>query len=146
LTITTLGTEALPLIRYKTGDLCTLYEEPCICGKTSTRRSPLIGRTKQRIKYKGTSFYPSAIFEILHKFDVIKDYLIVIKKDNYGADAISIHIAMENELLLPKIKEPIRTTVRILPNIKTHDSLLLVRQVYNVSHKRKLTKVIDLRL
>lgn len=40
-TITTLGVEGMPLLRYKTGDICMYFDEPCACGRTSLRLSPL---------------------------------------------------------------------------------------------------------
>ena len=42
-TITTLGVEGMPLLRYKTGDICMYHIEPCTCGRTSLRLSPVIG-------------------------------------------------------------------------------------------------------
>ena len=37
LVITTLSKEALPMIRYRTRDITTLTNEPCVCGRTHTR-------------------------------------------------------------------------------------------------------------
>ncbi len=64
-TITTLGVEGMPLLRYKTGDICLYFDEPCSCERTSIRLSPVVGRKKQMIKYKGTTLYPPALFDIL---------------------------------------------------------------------------------
>jgi phenylacetate-CoA ligase len=44
LTITTLGVEGMPLLRFKTGDICRFHHEPCSCGRTTMRISPIIGR------------------------------------------------------------------------------------------------------
>lgn len=60
-TITTLDIEGMPLLRYKTGDVCMYFNEPCICGRNTLRLSPVIGRKKQMIKFKGTTIYPSAL-------------------------------------------------------------------------------------
>jgi phenylacetate-CoA ligase len=54
-TITTLGVEGMPLLRYKTGDICMYFDEPCACGRTSLRLSSILGRKKQMIKFKGTT-------------------------------------------------------------------------------------------
>ncbi len=43
-TITTLGVEGMPLLRFKTGDICHYYNEPCKCGRTTKRLGPVIGR------------------------------------------------------------------------------------------------------
>src|SRR4051812_43404997 len=46
-TITTLGVEGMPLLRFKTGDLCHHYTTPCACGRTTIRLGPIVGRRKQ---------------------------------------------------------------------------------------------------
>ena len=65
-TITTLGMEAMPLIRYRTGDMSTLHVAPCACGRNTPRIGPIIGRDKHMIKYKGTTLFPNSIYEILN--------------------------------------------------------------------------------
>jgi len=46
LTITTLGIEAMPLLRFKTGDMVIAHTEPCSCGRTTMRLGPVVGRKK----------------------------------------------------------------------------------------------------
>lgn len=143
LTITTLDIEAFPLIRYKTGDLCVFYDDPCECRKKTGRISPIIGRTSQRIKYKGTTFYPSALFELLNKFDTIIDYTIVLETNKYDADEVQVHLALKNSSKLASIKEAIKTSIKVLPEIIIYDSLELFHKKHNMINKRKLSKVID---
>ena len=57
-TITTIGVEGMPLVRFKTGDMCIRFNEPCKCGRNSARLSSVIGRKGQMIKFKGTTIYP----------------------------------------------------------------------------------------
>src|SRR5690554_7543852 len=52
LTITTLGVEGVPLIRFKTGDLLRKHTEICACGRTTYRLGPVEGRKQQMIKYR----------------------------------------------------------------------------------------------
>ena len=85
LTITTLGVEGMPLLRYKTGDICMYFDAPCSCGRTSWRLSPIIGRKKQMIKFKGTTLYPPALFDILNERDEILDYLVEVYSNKYRA-------------------------------------------------------------
>lgn len=146
LTITTLDIEAFPLIRYKTGDLCTLHYDACACGKSTARISPILGRTAQRIKYKGTTFYPSTLFEVLHQFDSIKDSTIVLQTNKYDSDDVQIHLVLQDTSLLHSVKEAIKAAIRVLPEITIHESLVELRKTHHVAHKRKLSKVIDLRV
>ena len=72
LVVTTLGVEGMPLLRFKTGDMCRFYTEPCSCGRTTARISPIIGRKNQMIKYKGTTLYPPMIFDVLNNLEEVE--------------------------------------------------------------------------
>jgi len=65
LVFTTLTKEALPLIRYRTGDLGAITEEPCPCGRTSVRLIRLGGRRDDMMIIRGVNLYPSQIEQIL---------------------------------------------------------------------------------
>jgi phenylacetate-CoA ligase len=75
-TITTLGIEGMPLLRYRTGDLCVRHSEPCSCGRHTARLSPVLGRKQQMIKLKGTTLYPPILFDLLNGMKEIKEYVI----------------------------------------------------------------------
>ncbi|MFA7402107.1 MAG: AMP-binding protein, partial [Bacteroidales bacterium] len=96
LCITTLGVEGMPLIRFKTGDICRFHYEPCSCGRTSMRISPIIGRKNQMIKYKGTTLYPAAIFDVLDNVDYIENYLVEVTTNEIGMDNVSVIIGSRN--------------------------------------------------
>ncbi|MBI2257750.1 MAG: AMP-binding protein [Flavobacteriia bacterium] len=95
--VSTLGVEGTPLIRFKTGDLAHIYYTPCECGRTSPRIGPIVGRKNQMIKFKGTTIFPAAIFEILDNFPEIKLYQIEVKKDNLEMDQLTILLEEEME-------------------------------------------------
>lgn len=145
LVVTTLGIEALPLLRYRTGDLCMVHHDFCSCGETSGRISPIIGRTGQRLKYKGTTLYPSAIFDVINRFQDVKDSIITIDKDEMANDLIKIHLALDTVNSLQKLKNAIKTVVRVLPEFQIQPSLSPMRKKYKVDRKRKLVKVLDFR-
>jgi phenylacetate-CoA ligase len=65
LVFTTLTKEALPLIRYRTGDLGAVTEEPCQCGRTTARLIQLGGRRDDMMIIRGVNLYPSHIEQIL---------------------------------------------------------------------------------
>ena len=58
-------TEALPLIRYRTGDLGALTEEPCRCGRTTARLTRLSGRRDDMVIVRGVNVYPSQVEHLL---------------------------------------------------------------------------------
>lgn len=120
LTITTLGVEAMPLLRFKTGDLVQAYHKACKCGRNTMRVGPVVGRKKQMIKYKGTTLYPPAMYNILENFPEIDSYVIEISHNDLGTDEILIRIASKNisEEWLLEIKDHFRAKLRVAPKIE----------------------------
>lgn len=119
LVITTLQNQTMPLLRFATGDILTYFEKPCGCGRNTLRLSALIGRKSQMIKLKGTSVYPQSIIEILHEFDVIKNFVIEAKKGVAGMDELIVKIpdtvSTDHMLLL---KDAFRAKILVTPKIE----------------------------
>ena len=60
------------------------------------RLGPVIGRKKQMIKYKGTTLYPPALYDILDNIDEIKNYIVEVYTNQIGTDEILIRVGAEN--------------------------------------------------
>jgi phenylacetate-CoA ligase len=65
LVFTTLTKEALPFLRYRTGDLASLSREPCACGRTFARMSRIVGRTDDMLVIRGVNVFPSEVERVL---------------------------------------------------------------------------------
>lgn len=119
LTVTTLGVEGMPLIRFKTGDICKAHSEPCKCGRTTLRVSPILGRKQQMIKFKGTSLYPPALYDILNTIPYIKNYIIEVYTNDIGTDEIVINIGAINppNNFDKELKDHFRAKLRVAPTI-----------------------------
>ena len=65
LVFTTLTKEALPLLRYRTGDIASLTHERCVCGRTFARMSAVRGRRDDMLIVRGVNLYPSQIEHVL---------------------------------------------------------------------------------
>jgi phenylacetate-CoA ligase len=119
LTVTTLGVEGMPLVRFKTGDIVQLHHEPCQCGRTTMRVGPVIGRTQQMIKYKGTTLYPPAMNDLLNEFSEIEGHIIEISVNDLGTDEILIKAATKTptEELMLQVKDHFRAKLRVTPKI-----------------------------
>jgi len=149
LTITTLGVEAMPLLRFKTGDIARFHYEPCSCGRTTPRISPIIGRRNQMIKYKGTTLYPSAIFDVLDNIDFVENYYIEVYTDDCGNDNLDVFIGCKDYTLverdIPKeLKDRFRAKLRVAPNIEVVD-IDIIKKVNASDINRKPIKFIDKR-
>lgn len=120
LTITTLGVEGMPLVRFKTGDIVQAHTEPCRCGRTTMRLGPVTGRKQQMIKYKGTTLYPPAMANLLHAFSEVTGHIIEISTNNTsGTDEILVKIAARHPSaqLLTQVKDHFRAKLRVTPTI-----------------------------
>ncbi|MCJ7933682.1 MAG: AMP-binding protein [Chryseobacterium sp.] len=146
LTITTLGVEAIPLLRFKTGDIVKAHHEPCRCGRNTMRLGPVIGRKQQMIKYKGTTLYPPAMNDILNDFNTIQCYQIVIQANEIGLDEILIRLSTqeENETFVNEVRDHFRAKLRVSPKIEIIDFDILSKTVYNPNSRKPIT-FIDLR-
>jgi phenylacetate-CoA ligase len=81
LVFTTLTKEALPLVRYRTGDICSLDEAPCVCGRTTVRMGPVRGRRDDMLIVRGVNLYPSEIEHVLLSQDgIAPHYQIVVER------------------------------------------------------------------
>ncbi len=131
LVVTTLQMEGMPLVRFRTGDLVRKLEEPCACGRTSARLSPVIGRKSQMIKYKGTTVFPSAIQQILDHLPEVETYVIELASDEFGHDRINVMLAIKGEIesTLNRIRELCKAHIRVTPE-------LMVREASFISHLR----------
>ena len=145
-TITTLGVEGMPLLRYKTGDICLHFDEPCACGRNSTRLSSIVGRKKQMIKYKGTTLYPPALFEMLNEMEDIQDFVAEVYSNEMGTDEVLIHIvpASLTEECDRTIRANLQARLRVSPHVK-YITAEEIQKMQMPEAGRKIVKFIDKR-
>ncbi len=144
LTVTTLGMEGMPLMRYRTGDLCYRYREPCECGRKTLRVGPVIGRKQQMIKYKGTTFYPPALYDILNEFSKVRNYMVEVFTDSTGTDELRVHVGTDEggKELEKEIRDHFRAKLRVAPTV-TFRSVEELEELRFPETKRKPVKFID---
>lgn len=145
-TITTIGVKGMPLLRFKTGDICIGDNSPCSCGRNTLRLSSVLGRKGQMIKYKGTTLYPSALYEILDNVPDIKNYIIEVYTGELGTDQIVIKIGStrSDESLEKEIKDIFRSKVRVAPEI-CFEPIDFISKKQTPAISRKQIKFVDLR-
>jgi phenylacetate-CoA ligase len=81
LVFTTLLKEAMPFLRYRTGDIGSLTLEPCRCGRTTARIRGLRGRRDDMITVRGVNVYPSSVEHVLLSLpDVAPHYQLVVER------------------------------------------------------------------
>ncbi len=146
-TITTLGVQGMPLLRYKTGDICMYFDDTCNCGRTSTRLSPVVGRKKQMIKYKGTTLYPPALFDILSEMEEVVDFVAEVYPNEMGTDEVLLRILPVNltEECNRKIRANLQARLRVSPHVK-YITKEEIQKIQMPEAGRKIIKFIDRRV
>jgi phenylacetate-CoA ligase len=141
--ITTLGVEGMPLLRFKTGDICYHHTGPCSCGRNTMRLGPVIGRKQQMIKFKGTTLYPPAIYDVLNGIDSIENYIIEVSTNKLGTDDILIKIGCKtaDEQVEKTIKDHFRAKLRVAPEIRFFSKDEILRQQMPVLSRKPITFV-----
>jgi phenylacetate-CoA ligase len=145
-TITTLGVEGMPLLRYKTGDLCVAHEEVCTCGRHSLRLSPVIGRKKQMIKFKGTTLFAPALFDLLAGMEDISDFVAEVYSNEIGTDEVLLHLLplKYSEESDHRIRAYLQAKLRVTPQIR-YENAETIQQLQFPGAVRKPVKFIDKR-
>jgi len=95
LVFTTLTKEALPVIRYRTGDLASLDPAPCVCGRTFVRMSLIVGRTDDMLIIRGINVFPSQIEAVVVQFAELSPHyqLVVVRERTLDSLEVRVEVA-----------------------------------------------------
>jgi phenylacetate-CoA ligase len=90
--VTTLCKEAVPLIRYRTRDLCRIIPHACSCGLCLPMHDKIMGRSDDMIIFRGVNIYPGQIADVLERFpEVSSEYQIHLTRKD-GLDHMLINV------------------------------------------------------
>jgi phenylacetate-CoA ligase len=106
LVITTLTREAMPVLRYRTGDLTRLWREACACGRTTARIDWLTGRVDDMLVIRGVNVFPTAIEGVLLGFDELTPhYRVVVERPAGGLDVLLIEVEHHDHAVVADMSE-----------------------------------------
>lgn len=98
LVFTTLTKEGMPVLRYRTRDLCSLLEgDDCPCGRTSVRMSRIVGRSDDMLIIRGINVFPSQVESVLLSMkECAPRYLLIV--DRVGnLDTLTVQVEIRQE-------------------------------------------------
>ncbi len=105
LVFTTLTKEGLPLLRYRTKDLCSLDESPCACGRTTARMSRIIGRSDDMLIIRGVNVFPSQIESVILEIEECEPhYLLVVNRVN-NLDTLEVQIEVREDFFSDELSK-----------------------------------------
>ena len=119
LVVTCLGKEALPLVRYRTGDLTRLMYEPCKCGRTTVRMENLSGRADDMLVIRGVNVFPGQIEEVLFKIDEIGPHYEILVERKNRLDVMTITVELIDDRLLDSYGQLSELENRIKTRLKS---------------------------
>jgi phenylacetate-CoA ligase len=106
-----------PMIRYGTGDLSLISEDPCPCGRTSMKLVKILGRTDQATKVRGTFIHPWQTDELMAKYPEVDKYQVVVTRSGY-VDEMTFRLELVDEsidktLLKGRLERDIQETLNL---------------------------------
>ncbi|MCL2798448.1 MAG: phenylacetate--CoA ligase [Firmicutes bacterium] len=131
LVFTTLAKEAIPLIRYRTRDLCTLDTSACKCGRTHARMGKLLGRTDDMLIIRGVNLFPSQIeAALLAQGYVSPNYhLLVSRVDN--TDVLEVQVELSDGMFSDEVKKLEKLRADIIKKIFSVTGLNVLVRFFN---------------
>lgn len=121
LVFTTITKTGMPMLRYRTHDICTLHPETCKCGRTTVRMGRITGRTDDMIIVRGVNVFPSQIETVLVKtHGVAPHYQLIVDRVN-NSDTLEVKVEMTEEIfaLTDSLSEMQRLQKYIADQIKS---------------------------
>ncbi|MBK6775819.1 MAG: AMP-binding protein [Flavobacteriales bacterium] len=117
---TPFGVEGMPLLRYRTGDICTQREAHGPNGY-ELRLGPVLGRKQQRLKIKGTTVFPAQVLDALAGCREVSNYVALAGSDELGQDTLKVLVDTP-EAQLPPVLEQLRSRLRVAPVVECADT------------------------
>lgn len=115
-TATTFGVEAMPLVRFRTGDCAAMYAQPCRCGRTTPRLGPIVGRKQQKLKIRGASVFPLALQSILDETAGVNSYAIIATAETELSDLVEV--VYDGDAPVESLREAFQARTKIAPKIR----------------------------
>jgi phenylacetate-CoA ligase len=139
LVATTIGVQAMPLIRFATGDITCMTNQRCACGLHTPRIGPIVGRKDQAMKIKGTMVYPAAVERALQTFEKVADYIMIATAPNALSDQLEVLIAWKGDASNARdaILEKLRGDLKVCPTVR----LTTAQEIHALRDSSELRKV-----
>ena len=149
LVITTLTKEAIPVVRYRTRDLCTFLPGACPCGRTGRRMSKVSARSDDMLIIRGVNVYPQQIEEALLSIEgVAPHYQIEVSREG-ALDELEVRVEVNERLFFDEMqkqqamKEKIER--KLEASLAVHAKVRLVEPGSTPRSEGKAVRVIDRR-
>ncbi|MBE5792401.1 MAG: phenylacetate--CoA ligase [Clostridiales bacterium] len=149
LVFTTITKTGMPMLRYRTHDICRLHDEKCACGRTLVRMERLMGRTDDMLIIRGVNVFPSQIESVLVGVrGVAPHYMLVVDRQK-ATDSLEVQVEVTDDMFsdsiggLDSIKKEIGEKIKSVVGIKAQITLVAPHTIPRSEGKAK--RIIDKR-
>ncbi len=139
--VVTVFDKVYPMIRFGTGDLSYIIDEPCQCGRTANRLAKILGRLDQVTKVKGMFIHPGNVDEVAAKVPEIDRYQVVVTREAH-TDQMTFSVELKNgfeatEELTGRIEAAIPESMRVRGRVQFIDKGTLPKDYKKIDDRRK---------
>jgi phenylacetate-CoA ligase (EC 6.2.1.30) len=118
LVITTLAKEALPLIRYRIGDITVINKQPCKCGRTHPRIMRVLGRADDMLIVRGINVFPGQVESVLMTIPEVGEHFMIVVDRVNELDIMKIQIEMTDEAFSDRVNDIISVEKKVATALK----------------------------
>ncbi|MEE5991905.1 MAG: phenylacetate--CoA ligase [Oscillospiraceae bacterium] len=145
LVFTTITKKGMPMLRYRTHDICTLYAGKCECGRTTVRMGRITGRTDDMIVVRGVNVFPSQIETVLVKTaGVAPHYQLIVDRVN-SSDTLEVKVEMTEEVFaltdslgeMQRLQQYIKDQIKSVVGISTKVTIVAPKSLPRSEGKAK---------
>lgn len=143
LVFTTITKEGMPVLRYRTKDLTSLFYDECSCGRKTVRMNKIMGRSDDMLIIRGVNVFPSQIESVLLEFgETAPHYHLYVDREN-NTDTFDVHVEMRPENFsddmtsMLNLKKRIESRIQVVVGIHAHVKLVEPRTIERSIGKAK---------
>ena len=106
LVFTTLTKEGMPLLRYRTRDLCSLMPGECPCGRTNVRMTPIHGRSDDMLIIRGINVFPSQVESVVLSMEEFAPHYLLVVDRVKNLDTLQVQVELRQEYFTATLDTP----------------------------------------
>ncbi|MBK6754548.1 MAG: AMP-binding protein [Flavobacteriales bacterium] len=114
--VTPFHVSAMPLLRYRTGDICTWHKNARHGSGVGVHLGPVLGRMQHRLKVRGTTLFPAQVLDTINAMPAIPNFVVVCTTDELGGDDLEILVDLEMDEA-ERMREHLRGLLRVAPRV-----------------------------
>ncbi|HPC15670.1 MAG TPA: phenylacetate--CoA ligase [Candidatus Hydrogenedentes bacterium] len=118
LIVTALTREALPAVRYRTGDLTRIVSrDRCACGRTHVRIAPITGRTDDMLNFRGVTFSPWQVEQALMEIPGVGANYRIVVDDTEGYSHVKVVVEADSKVTEAFVERHLRNAIGVLLDV-----------------------------